>query len=1111
MAVGIDKGLTGTLSFTGSGSPTPYIDGAVDTFNNSFPIAGIDQPSNSFRVNSKVIQEAIENLQAKVINLAGDATGSVMLDSSSSAVTLTVTLAGSFLSTNGGTLTGDLIMAQDAGSPGNSYKIRTPSGNNLVLDAPSGKKILLDGLAWPNTDGTAGQVLYTLGTGTLSWKDVLSNVVEDISPSLGGDLDVYSGTQSYKIISTEPSTGHIDLVPNGTDGRVRVWSADISPDGVISARDGDISLQQGGNLTIQGGNGNTTGDGGDVILSPGVGGISGFPGRIKLEYALPGSGAQFATWPTIDGSAAQVLATDGSGNLYWATGGGGGGSGTVTSITVPAGRPISASPNTITTTGTINYSIVSLSENASPSSTSWVVVENNAGGTFNKVQLGNLPGGGGGTNGGAIRAIVSRSAIQSIAASTPTKINWDLTRTGSSTGTAGNVFWTSGNPTRLTIPGTISSGWFKITAGIACQSGPTNFKVQILKNNSSVFIGNPSVALPESGSADFSVNITSPALEAIAGDYFEIEVTQVGVAFASINPTDNLFFSIEQVFGVEKLDDLLDVNVGSPGSGQNGYFLAWDNALSEYNLKPQKAASGNVGSLQYNSSGFLAGDNSIITDGSGNIAITGQLGIDNLLLNSNTLSSLNLNGDIILNPNGTGVVDVSNSRITNVVNPTSAQDAATKAYVDAAVVGSSGTPGGSNTQIQYNSSGVFAGDTGFTTDGLGNIVINGSLDVDALELNANIIGTTTLNGDILIVPNGTGVVQIGEAPSNGTIVSSNAINGSNAGGSALTMQAGDGDNTGPGGNVILIAGISPAGSDGVIQLQSAVEVGTQADAGVLHGADAVGSTNDPGVNLTLRGGNGDGTGVGGDLILAPSTGSTAGKIKLNGLAWPTTIGSANQVLVTDGANTLSWVDALAAGSTTQIQYNNSGSLAGDTGFTTNGSGSVTINTSVAVSNIKLSSGTIARTDAGTGGGDININTGTSGQLVIGDITSNTASTISLKRTRTLAANTLSFTSLSPVQQWTCSQYFAVWLDYVVHVPAIPNGSTGTSAMRMGTLRVLQNGNSIAFDDNYLETAATGISFQAVISGSNVDIQYKNTDATNAAQFEYVLRRIRANS
>lgn len=113
-------------------------------------------------------------------------------------------------------------------SGGNALKV-TGSGSSAVVTIQGGLNVLggvttLNGVAyaWPSADGSSGQQLTTDGSGGLSWSasgaggSGIANVVEDVSPQLGADLDC-----NGKILGTA-GTG------NGARVRWELYTATLS-------------------------------------------------------------------------------------------------------------------------------------------------------------------------------------------------------------------------------------------------------------------------------------------------------------------------------------------------------------------------------------------------------------------------------------------------------------------------------------------------------------------------------------------------------------------------------------------------------------------------------------------------------------------------------------------------------------------------------------------------------------------------------------------------------------------------------------------------------------------------------------------------------------------
>jgi hypothetical protein len=127
---------------------------------------------------------------------------------------------------------------------------------------------------------------------------------------------------------------------------------------------------------------------------------------------------------------------------------------------------------------------------------------------------------------------------------------------------------------------------------------------------------------------------------------------------------------------------------------------------------------------------------------------TGVVGIDKI-------TARTTNSDLTLLPNGTGKISLSGLKWPT-ADGSNGHALKTNGSGTLSFGAVTASAGGSNTQIQYNSTGSVAGDTGFTTDGAGSVNISGDLDVDNLNLNGNTIISTNANGDINVTPNGTG-------------------------------------------------------------------------------------------------------------------------------------------------------------------------------------------------------------------------------------------------------------------------------------------------------------------------------------------------------------------
>lgn len=195
-------------------------------------------------------------------------------------------------------------------SPTKDLTITAAAGQSTTIGT-LGDTLTLGGLTWPAADGTAGFVLSTDGAGALSFvsgsggapfASTKYNLVQ-FADATGGlqdsGIDYQAGVLSGM---TEIDVGNLELSGNSINAGNANGDINLTPNGtgaVISS--GNLSVGNGKFLLIQ-----------NVANTFSVAFTVGALAK-STSYVLP----------LTDGTAGQVLSTDGAGNLSWVAGGSG--------------------------------------------------------------------------------------------------------------------------------------------------------------------------------------------------------------------------------------------------------------------------------------------------------------------------------------------------------------------------------------------------------------------------------------------------------------------------------------------------------------------------------------------------------------------------------------------------------------------------------------------------------------------------------------------------------------------------------------------------------------------------------------------------------------------
>lgn len=270
--------------------------------------------------------------------------------------------------------------------------------------------------------------------------------------------------------------------------------------------------------------------------------------------------------------------------------------------------------------------------------------------------------------------------------------------------------------------------------------------------------------------------------------------------------------------------------------------------------------------------------------------------------------------------------------------------------------GGNGSPGGANTQVQFNDSGSFGGDAGFTYNKNTNtLTVENITAGNSSDDTVNIIGNIGVTGNITVSTNlsATGNIAANYFTGNGSLLTGITTDIAN-----YVSQANQANITALGnlqylnidGDTVSLGNIETSGnvSAGNLNLSANFNVGN----GAITNKLTIGSNLTVNSSAILR--------VAGNVNAAGSPNinlGTIANIKISG-------GVNGYVLTTDGAGNLSWGaggggggNGTPGGSNTQIQYNKTGDFAGSPFFTFNDfTNTVQVGGNLIANNFQMGSG-----------------------------------------------------------------------------------------------------------------------------------------------------------